>query len=332
MKRSLWPTTAIGLFALLAASPARADEERLGLVDAGPTLREAITTVLEPWNIHVVDVATPAPSATMPEAAREAHALSVGRGINAIAWVSESPGGRSLWLYDARNDQLVSRQLTGDPKDEASAAAVALTLKTLLRSSTIAPPNERLGSTATPASPPPSAPRRFRLEVDGGVRLLATSTNALSPRTGVAAAWWPSFLARRVSFGVRFEEGLGAPIHTREFRGRLGDHDASLFARGSIPLGARYFFEPGLGGTVHWTTLDGAPIDGHEPTNVSRVDPSLDAAMALSASLGHHLDVGARVTGSLWTRWQRYQLDQGRSFEVSPVQVTMGLFVGAVLD
>jgi hypothetical protein len=65
---------------------------------------------------------------------------------------------------------------------------------------------------------------------------------------------------------------------------------------------------------------------------VSRVDPSIDATLALSTSLGHHLDVGARVTGSLWTRWQRYQLDLGRSFEVSPFQMSVGLFVGAVLD
>jgi hypothetical protein len=214
MKRSPWPTTLVVLSALLAASPARADEERLGLVDAGPTLREAITTALEPWNIHVIEVATPAPSATMPEAARDARSLSVGRAVNAITWISESPGGRSLWLYDARNDQLVSRQLSGDPNDEASAAAVALTLKTLLRSSTIAPPHERLGSTPAPISAPRSPVRRVRLEVDGGVRLFATSTSRVSPRTGIAAAWWPSLLARRVSFGVRFEEGLGSPIRT----------------------------------------------------------------------------------------------------------------------
>src|SRR5690242_5456554 len=99
MKACFRAATAIGLFAMLTASAARASEERLGLVDAPATLREAIATALEPWNIHVVDVAPPAPSATMPEAARDARALSVGRDVNAVAWVSESAGGRSLWLY-----------------------------------------------------------------------------------------------------------------------------------------------------------------------------------------------------------------------------------------
>jgi hypothetical protein len=292
------------------------------------THREAITTALEPWSIHVVEITAPALPGQMPDAARDARAIATERGVDAIAWVSESPSGRSLWLYDLRNDQLVLRQIGGDPEEESSAAAVALTLKTLLRASTIAPPQERLGGEVSPGSP---RPRRLRIEVAGGARLFATNTSAVSPRLGVAVAWWPQLFAQRISLGLRLEEGLGTSIHTEEFRGRLGDHAAGLFARGSFPIGGRFFFEPGIGATAHLMTLDGAPIDS-QPSDVTRLNPSVDGSLGFFAAFGQRVDVGARLSGSVWTRWQSYQLDRGRAFEVSPVQMQAEIFVGAVLD
>ena len=305
-----------------------APAEKLGLISLPPTLRAAIALALEPWRIHVIELDDVAPPSSVPEAAAAARVIAVARSVDAVTWVTRTTESRTLWLYDLRDEQLVLRPIHGDPEDEAAAAALALTLKTLLRSSTIAPPEEQRGSrTPSPESPPP---RRFWFEAEGGVRLATIGNRAIAPRIGLSFAYWPAAAAGHAGAVLRVEDGLGFSVRTSEFQGRLADHDLGIGLRGNVPLGDGVRLEPGLGGTLHLTTLDGAPIDGRA-TSLTRVDPSIDLGMALAVPLGKGFEAGVRLNAAFWTRWQRYELGGGTYFDVSPIQLTASLFLGAGL-
>jgi hypothetical protein len=323
-----WLRLAIFLLTVAISSTALATE-RIGLINPTPPFREALAATLSAWDVQLVDVTADLPAVTMPRAATDARALAGKENVVAIVWIADADG-KSLWLYDTRTEQIASRSVLGSLDDEADLAALALTVKTLLRSTTLAPVSEQLGATSPPP-PPVVLPAEFRLELDGGIRVNAPNASRIGPRVGLGFAWWPRALKQRLGLALRVEEGLGFSVAQSEFHGRLGDHAASAAVRSALPLFGRFALEPAFGATAHLTTLDGAPIDERTASDVSRVDPSLDLSLALKAMLGRDFDVGLRATGSLWTRWQRYGLDEGKSFEMPPLQATIALFVGAGL-
>src|SRR5581483_9342746 len=105
----------------------------------------------------------------------------------AVAWVTTTPARQSLlWLYDAQTDQMTVRSLSVSPPfGEASAAAVALTLKTLLRSTAIAPEAERPSpevgtATAAPTSASSSTamPTSTSTTISAPTSTTSTSTSA----------------------------------------------------------------------------------------------------------------------------------------------------------
>ena len=53
--------------------------------------------------------------------------------------------------------------------------------------------------------------------------------------------------------------------------------------------------------------------------------------MALAVPLGKGFEAGVRLNAAFWTRWQRYELGGGMYFDVSPIQLTASLFLGAGL-
>ncbi|HMI92489.1 MAG TPA: hypothetical protein VK509_14040, partial [Polyangiales bacterium] len=132
---------------------------RVALVEPGSELEAAARAALEPWGVELAIVSGPSPGATAPDSNEAARALASAHGASAVVWVSEHEGGHALWVYDLATHHLIERALaTGPPFDGATAAAVALSLKTLLRHSAAAPPQERYGaSSATTPFPPPPA-------------------------------------------------------------------------------------------------------------------------------------------------------------------------------
>jgi hypothetical protein len=318
---------AFGLLCALApiAVTARAGGLRVALVNGDELLDRAATVALSPWSLSVahVDVA-PLPT-DMPGAALQARALAAAQHVDAVAWISRTDGGWALWVYDAGTEQIVSRQIDEPaPADAAAAASVALTLKTLLRASTVAPAHERLGAPGEPSH----AAGFFRVEVDGSARMLASDPGALDPRAGIALAWLRRTDAPSLGASLRAEAGSGIALGNASFSGRLNDYAVQPLLRARWPMASRFAFEPALGGAVHLTTLDGTPGPG-TTARVTRVDPSLDATLLVTFRVAEGIDVGVRASGAYFLRYQRYLLGEAVVLDLSPVQVQAGIVLGA---
>jgi hypothetical protein len=165
----------------LFARPADADEARVALLDPDPNLLAAVSVALSPWGLRVVPAAgSPAPSDTT-SATEGARAIARVEAARDVVWIHAAPGGQvSLWLYDAQTEQLTVRPLRQvPPYNEAAAAAVALTIKTLLRATRAATPEERTGG--SPSAPEPTMPV-------GSQSSAAPSASTLSPSTTSARA------------------------------------------------------------------------------------------------------------------------------------------------
>jgi hypothetical protein len=312
-----------------ASSIALADDaRRLGLVGVDPTLDQSASLALSAWNVDIVPLAASPPSADVGAASRAADALARENRVDAVAWLVDAPDARTLLLYDARTGQVVSREVATGPLDDATAAAIALSLKTLLRASTVAPVEERIGA----EPPPPHGPGQFRLEGDATVRLRASNGAVLDPRVGLAFAWWPRPFNRVLGLALRIEEGTGLPVQNPEMRGRLTDHAASLVVRARFPVTGAFTIEPYLGGALHLTLLDGATVDGEPITDLTRVDPTLEAGATFSIALGRSFEAGLRGGVSIWQATQEYDVDGQSALTLSPVQASVGLVIGAALN
>jgi hypothetical protein len=321
-----------------APSVARAAHRKVALVNANDALERQVRIALSPWDLDVERVDWTGLSAGMPSAAREAHRVAESRKVDAVVWISDAPRAadspaseHALWIYDAAEDQIVSRPLPqGVPQDAASAASVALTVKTLMRSSTVAPEAERIGAAADRAIGPLGV---FRAEADGGIRALALkNAETLELRFGVNLLWWPRFLDQYAALGVGVNAGPGAAISTDAFTGRFLDIAFAPHLRFHVPLGSRVAIEPAVGMSLHLTTLDGAAQERSTPVRETRWDPSGDASLLFSVSLGRGVDVGLRGSGSYLGRYQRYLVRQTPVLELSPFQLGAALVLAARLN
>jgi len=313
--------------AISFASSAWAARRRLGVVHAPERLEHAVSVALTPWEIDTVPLEAASDARLL--ATREARAIAVAKEVDAIAWLVESEGERSIWLYDVHEDQAVTRQVTSGDIDDASAASIALSLKTLLRASTVAPAQERLGGRAELRIRGPGV---FRLELDGGTRLNARETTFLEPRVGFAVSFWPRFLDDRLGLALRLEEGPGWSLdRPADYVGRFADHTLSAAVRGRIPLGSVLALEPGIGGALHITTVTGGWSNGLPPADISRNYGAAELSLGLSATIARWALFGARATGSYWGGSHDY--GEGGSILTLPAfQGSATLFVGGAIN
>jgi hypothetical protein len=157
---SWFAALALMLGAQTASAFAQAPGARAALVNPGAELERAARVALEPWHVKLVILTAPTPGATAPRANQAARALARAEDCDAVVWISEHERGHALWIYDRAADHAVALTLaTPPPFDGPTAAAVALSIKTLLRHSTTAPPRERFGAVAQAAEPAPQALR-----------------------------------------------------------------------------------------------------------------------------------------------------------------------------
>lgn len=342
MKRGALALAAL-LAALFVCGSAHAAEGRPVLVmGGGPSFHNAMTVALSPWDLRVVPLDAPAPRPSMPRAADEARALAQRSGASGVVWVAVDEGEPSLWVFDASTDQVVSRRIsTPPPFDAPTAAAAALSVKTLLRSSTVAPREERLGALAVqaptaPATPPdadassgspepaPAAaasPPVLRAELEGAGRALASQLDA---RAALGVTAWVG-RSRHVGFGLAASFGPGLSVDAARFSGRFAEVGVAPSARMRFPLGERFALEPRLGMSIHATSIDGVAVVTARPASASRLDASIDVAVALellpTRTFGVALDVGAAAM----LRYQRYVVESDDIFELHPVQAFVGL-------
>lgn len=272
------------------------------LIDPPQLLVPATKVALAPWGIGVARAPGPVPDPSMPHSSDRARDFAAEHGARAVVWISSDAHGPALWTYDRKSDRVVVRRLSpGPPTDEASAAAVALTIKTLLRHSMAAPVQERFGSRAP--SPPFAAAWHFEAQLSW--RHTGGNADSEQARLGVGAsrggADW------RVAAHLRM--GTGLDVVGPGFSGAFSAVTASLELRRPWQLGP-LTLGPSAGLSAHVHRIEGALRSGAE-VSASRFNPSFElGGFALwwpDAAIG----VGARLESSAYLRRQRY-LVRGR--------------------
>jgi hypothetical protein len=313
---------------LLLAHTAWGARRRVALVGGGGALERSVTIALSPWDLEVLPIDDVAVGSGMPAAAQQAKALATEHHVDAVAWISHEGQGNALWVYDAETDQTISRPIeSAVATDDAGAAAIALTLKTMLRASTVAPPRERIGARAQP-----HGIGRFRLEVDATGRLLATEQESFDLRVGLAGVFWPRAWGDRVGVGLRLEEGTGILVSSDLFDGRLTDAAGAPFLRVRLPLASDLSFEPALATSLHLTTLDGEAKRVGTSAHVTRLDLSVDPSVLLVYDVGFGVEIGLRAGAAYRTRYQRYLVGGDAVLTLSPLQLDAGIVLGAALN
>jgi hypothetical protein len=309
------------LILVLIASDALAARSRVALVRPDANLQRSVVVALSPWDIEVVTSNATPPGSALPEAERNAEAIARDLHADAVAWISEGESGAVLWMYDVATNHVASRVL-GDrpPFDDTTSAAVALSLKTLLRSSTVAPEPERFGASAP--EPPPAV---FRIEGEAGARFLPHDVSELRGALGFAV--WPSSLAEHLGFGLMASIGPGVRVDTSAFSGHFSDFSLSPSLRTRFGSG-RFAIEPALGASMHLTALNGNALLTAEPLSAHRVDASLDAAVAFDVRFGAVM-LGARVGVAYILHYQRYLVGDDLVLSVAPLVLDFALRISA---
>lgn len=322
------------LVAMSHASTAAARD--VVLIGGGRELRDAVSVVLGPWSLRVVPSDAPVPPVDVPRATKEAHAIIAESGAAGVVWV----GDHTLVVYDAESDQLVSRALAQvPPYDAPTAAAIALSVKTLLRSSNVAPAEERLGGPVlSREAPPPSEPAAARapiapraasslvsIDVGGAVRAIAAHADA---RIAVGGAFWSG----RFGTGLTVKIGPGLGVEEPRFRGHFDEVTIAPSLRYRVPLAARLRLEPRLGASVHATRINGVAVATATPADTSRLDLGLDLGGVLDVVIARSASLGLDLDGSYVLRYQRYFVGNTSVLTLSPVQGSVGLRLSMVIE
>lgn len=298
----------VALAVVLTAASAHAGP-RCVLVGGDPVLEHAVEVALGPWQLELRTASGSV--ADLQAAARLAQAQQAA----AVVWIA--PDGY-LWIYDADSAQAVTRHVDVPlPLDASAAAALALSVKTLLRSTTVAPPAERVGATVR-------LREELRLEAHLGAQILFGTPQTAEWRVGLQLAWYPRRAQRWFGLALRIEAGA-ASIDRGGFSGTLTDVTLALAPRLHIPLGRRLELEPSVGVGLHITQLDGGlPTLGLRAHEV-HPDASLEAGIALDAHLGHSVRLGLIATLAYLFQYQRYTVNAAPVVELFPVQLDLAL-------
>lgn len=297
---------AIAVAILAVATPARAqNNRRIVVAGADGALVPALRAALEPWALELVTVDED-PGTAMPAAAQRARAIALAHDARAVVWVSGDAAGHALWVYDVADDRVDARPLaSAPPYDEPTAAAIALSTKTLLLHSAVAPDELRL----VPRGARAPTPRRVRFTSTASAHVRRTEAASVETRLGFGVWWWPEALDDRAGFAVHAAAGPGTALDDPAFVGRFTAVTAGALAGYDVALGGGVRLVPQLGASVHWTALDGAVLDRGLTVHVSRANPSLDAAVELRRELVAGVGLGVRVSMSYMLRSQRYLVD-----------------------
>jgi hypothetical protein len=315
-----------GMAAVLGrVTPAAAEPERVVLAGMPENLADATDTVLVPWRIELVRVAE-IPAADQAQARRDVEALTARTRAGAVVWLAPPAQSPALWVYDASSRRLLSRPLpSAPPYDDPTAASVALSIKTLLRHSSVAPPAERVAPPPAPPppAPPPAQPRPYTAEARAALRLSRADTGdwRYEPRLGLGITWWPAFLPGRHGLGFQVELGPGLLVQKSGFRGRFHDVTATLAVRRDIALpwaGERVSAVPVLGAGLHVVRLSGEQQPQSQPVRTSRLVPSVAAGVDVYARISRIARIGVALHGALTTRTEDYEIME-RSVAVAPV-------------
>jgi hypothetical protein len=326
---------AISGHAGFSAAQAR-ERQVVALVDPGDTLLGAVRSALEPWNLEIVVVSDASPGATAPHAITAAREIARAHRAAAVAWLSEQHGQFALWMYDVAGDHAVTRSLSSPPPfDSANAAAVALSMKTLLRHSTTAPEAERFGGlekvagAAQPRAAPQPDDSQFDLEGRAGLRLGHTHPTKYEPLLGLGVAWWPN--AQWFGLALEVATGPGVPVSDGDFQGRLIDSEVRLGARLRQRFAEAWQMSVNAGASLQITLIDGTLSPQAQYVQSLRLAPAAYLELEAAFRIDRWLRLGLRAGIVSLFRTRRYWVEGQPVLELSPWAFESALVVAVSL-
>ncbi|MGO8993040.1 MAG: hypothetical protein ACLQVI_06915 [Polyangiaceae bacterium] len=265
---------ALGLLAA-SARPARAAARRIVLMHADADLTRSVDLALYPWDIAVVEVDEPLPDATAPDAVASARSIAKRHSADAIAWIERTDESATLWFFDASDSSLHSHPLPLSPQqDAAQLAAVALTLKTLVRAT---PWESRI---PTVVHEHKGTGWESHLELDVLARVPVSGANG-EPRLGLWVSEWYGTSRWMVGAALGTSAGLGMTSDDASSHSSLQDIDVRGAIRARLRLARHFILEPKLGASAHIERADVTTTTPADTQSFTRVDPSLDAGLSI---------------------------------------------------
>lgn len=295
-----------------------------------------------PWKIQVVGL-PPDRELEAHDSRTRARAVATEHDVAAVVWLARAHAGHVLWLYDQAQDRVSLRPLpSGPPFADPDAAAVALSIKTLLRNSTVIPPDARSKPAPQPVPTPQPGPllprpdrlRSLRLEAGTGARLGQQGGPRTAPRFALAIEWQP---APHRPYALALELGLGAGVTVDQgvFAGSFSDTVIAARAHRAFALTPRLSALIRLGPSLHITRLAGFlgnPESAVETcVDVRRINPAMDTGVALRARIGSAVAGELRLIGSYLPRRQRYLADGRPVLTLPRTSLELGVAVTALL-
>jgi hypothetical protein len=355
-------TTFLTVAAMLLAPSARCQGRKVVVVDADPRVLAAIDVALSPWSLSVALAPGPLPEEDLDSASTQARAIAAEQGAGAVVWIGKPrvvDETASLWVYDAQTRQLVVRPLTvAAPLNEARAAAIALSVKTILRSSPLAEPEVPVPAPAAvppaPRAAPPApvarepaptpvseTPTAWRLEAIVGGRTPTGTANPVEPRAALGLSFWPRAFGSHLGIGAVLEAGPGVPVEGRTSAGQFQYHGQfrqarfEMAARVRATAGRWLAFEGQAGPALLLTSLD-VDVDGFASTTLNdqkvRANPTVNVGAVVDFALGLRLGFGLLVEASMPLERQRYLLQSAVTLDEPPVDLLFGARLSVGVD
>jgi hypothetical protein len=234
----------IAIAAALVLGAARADAapaaERVVLADTDPELQRAVATALLPWKLEIIV------STDVPADADDAERRADDQTARFVVWRQ----GNDLVVYDRLSNSSEHREAPTGALDPVSAAAAALTVKTLMRLPPLPESNV----------PPPAVDDALEIRVQAGVD---TRIARGAEETEFGARFVGAAMIRPWSidlrFGVAGALGTAANIDRAGFKGTWTDYQILGLASYTWSAGA-WEVEPYAGGGVARSSLSGTEM------------------------------------------------------------------------
>jgi len=307
------------------ATAAGAGPRRIAVLEPDDELVRAITLSLSPWDVETTRSDATPPELSDPAAVERATRLARRLQVEAVIWISRTEQATLLWVFDAATGNVTARMLAeAPPFDGAAAAAVALSVKTALRTSSIAPPAERFGAEIAPAT----AHHALAFELGGAGHWI--SEQALEARFELGAVAW-LLLERRLGVALELSAGPGVSVGDERFRGRYRELGAGgelrLRLLGAPPLSAALSF----GGALHWTRLEGTLTASTLHRDVTRRSAALDAEALLNVDVGGGAYFGVSAGLTYSPAYRRYLVEGTPVFSPWPLAPNLAGHIGVGL-
>ncbi len=323
-RRSIAALAVVGvLFCVVGA--AGASPRRVAVLQPDPELYRAVSLALSPWGIQTTRSAAAGPAAASQNVVQAAAELSRRLHVEALVWVTALGDDSLLWVFDAGAEALTTRPLTESPPfSGASAAAVALSVKTVLRSSALSPDRERYGSITSPQQ----ERRSLALEIGGGGHWTGERRSELSIE--LASVLW---LSSAPGLGLRLDvsTGPGFRVERTGYAGRYTEAVLGAAVRYRVLDAPAFFAVVGLRGEAHWARLHGEFEASSLRSTVDRINGSVGFETSANARLRDRLYLGVALDADYYPTYRRYLIDGMPVLSPGPITANITGYLGVEL-